>query len=94
MGGEWKWDCWEDAGNDEEVEVTPEADRHDGPHGLKSGVGNRFKTILQRIMTATAMNIEFFQIILAQSNEHTRNDMHSRKINSMSWEQMGKYSSK
>ena len=60
MGNEWKWNCWVDIGNDEEVDGPLETDRYNGPHGLKNGVGNRFKTIFQCIMTTTAMNIEFF----------------------------------
>ena len=55
-------------------------DRHDGPYGLKSGVGNRFKTILQCIMNATAISMEFFQRRVAQSNKYARNDMHSRNL--------------
>ena len=43
MGGEWKWNFWEDIGNDEEVQGPPETDQHDSPHCLKIGVGNRFK---------------------------------------------------
>ena len=74
MGSEWKWSCWEDIGNDEEVDGPPETDRYDGPHGLKNGVGNRFKTILQCIMTTTAMNIEFFRRLVAQSNKYIRNE--------------------
>ena len=78
MGNEWKWNCWEDIGNDEEVDGPLETDRYNGPHGLKNGVGNRFKTIFQCIMTTTAMNIEFFRRLVANSNKYARNDMQSR----------------
>ena len=57
MGGKWKCNFWEDIGNDEEVQGLPET--CDGPYGLKSEVSNRFKTILQCVMTKTAMNIVF-----------------------------------
>ena len=43
MGGEWKWNYWEDIDNGEEVESPPETDRHDSQHSFKSGFGNRFK---------------------------------------------------
>ena len=61
VGREWKWNFWEDIGNDDNIQPPPKTDLYDGPHGLKSGVGNRFKTILQCIMTTKEMNIEFFK---------------------------------
>ena len=82
VGREWKWNFWEDIGNDDNIQPPPKTDLYDGPHGLKSGVGNRFKTILQCIMTTTAMNIDFFQRLVSQSNKHARNDRHSRNLTS------------
>ena len=67
MGGEQKWNFWEDIGNDEEVDIPPETHRHHSPHSLKNRVRNRFKTILQFVMTTIAMNFEFFRRLFAQS---------------------------
>ena len=73
-----KWKCWEDTGHDEEVDSPPKTDQCDGLHGLKNGVGKRFKTILQCVVTTTAMSLEFFRRLVAQSNKHARNYARSR----------------
>ena len=49
MGGEWKWNCWEDIGNDEEVDGPPERDRCDSPHGLKTGLETDSKKIFSAL---------------------------------------------
>ena len=78
MGTEWAWNSWRDIDADEEIQGPPENDRYNGPHGLRKGIGNRFDTVLQCVMTTTAMSLEFFERLAAQSNKYARNNMKVR----------------
>ena len=56
MSKDWKWESWEEVGDDKEIQVPPENDNYNVPHGLKPGVENRFNTFLQCIFECTVMN--------------------------------------
>ena len=73
MSDEWDWNNWNDIEDEEEIRGPPENDRYNGPHGLKSGVTNRFKTVLQCLMTTTALSLDFFDRLTMQSNKFARN---------------------
>ena len=30
----WKWESWEEVVYDEEIQVPPETDNYNGPHGI------------------------------------------------------------
>ena len=74
----WKWNQWEEIGDDEEVGGEVENDHYNGPHGLKIGVANKFKTVLECIFYCTAMSRDFFQRLAAQSNSYARQHMMAR----------------
>ena len=78
MGNEWAWNFWKDIADDENVEGPPENDRNNGPHGLKNGINESYMTVLQCVMNTTAMSLEFFERLIAQSNEYARNNMKSK----------------
>ena len=78
MGKEWAWNSWRDIDTDEEIPGPAENDRYNGPHGLRKGIGNRFDTILQCVMNTTAMSLEFFERLAAQSNKYARSNMKVR----------------
>ena len=61
MSGNWKWEAWEPQGDEDAIEGPLEEDHYNGPHGLRPGVANQFKTILQCIFATTAMNKSFFR---------------------------------
>ena len=81
MSDEWDWNNWDDIGDEEEIRGPPENDRYNGPHGLKPGVINRFKTVLQCLMTTTALSLDFFDRLTTQSNKFARNQMKERCSN-------------
>ena len=79
MSDEWKWDNWEEIGDDDKITgMPPFDDVYNGPHGLRPGIVGRFKTVLQCVMHTTAMSVEFFDRLTAQSNKYARKDMLSR----------------
>ena len=78
MDKKWAWNSWRDIVDDDEIPGPPENYRYNGPHGLRKGIANSIDTVLQCIMRTTAMSLEFFERLAAQSNKYTRNDMKSR----------------
>ena len=78
LGDEWAWNQWEEIADDEEIPGPKETDRYNGPHGIKPHVASSFKTVLQCIFSTTAMDIEFFKRLAAQSNKYARTIMNTQ----------------
>ena len=57
--------------DDEEIQGPPEADNYNGPYGLKPGVSNIFRILLQYIFKCNEMNQYFLQIIYSHRNNYT-----------------------
>ena len=66
---DWKWECGEEVGDDEEIQGPPEADNYNYPHGLKYGIANIFGTVLQLTFKCNVMN-QYFQRISTQINRN------------------------
>ena len=77
----WKWEKWETIGDDESIQGPPEDNHYDGPHGLRDGISNRFRTVLECVFQTTAMEPSFFQRLASQSNKYAKIDMRSRHSN-------------
>ena len=76
---DWKWESCEELGDHEEVQGLPETDNYNDPHGLKTGMANRFNTILQFIFECIATNRYVFQGIAAHRNNCALRDTPEKK---------------
>lgn len=78
LGEDWKWDQWEDIGDEDSIPGPLETDHYNGPHGIREHVATSFQTILQCIFSTTAMDRDFFKRLATQSNKYARTKMHSQ----------------
>jgi len=78
LGNDWKWDQWQDIGDEDSIPGPPETDHYNGPHGIREHVATYFQTILQCIFSTTAMDRDFFKRLATQSNKYARTQMRSQ----------------
>ena len=64
---DWKWEYWEEVGNDGKIQVLPYTDNNNRPHGIKPYMENILNNFLQFKFEYTPMNWYFFNDLLLRA---------------------------